>query len=99
MDTGRFGRPQNRAKIVRIFDPVKKHQERLFASRLRPAKNLLHRTERLGRDICDDALMIPGRHQSRKGRRGFDVNRDSLDLRQLHEIRELPIGSHQEQPL
>lgn len=27
------------------------------------------------------------------------MNGDSLDLRQLHEIGELPIGSHQDQPL
>jgi hypothetical protein len=43
--------------------------------------------------------MMATRRQAIEGRRRFNVNWDSLRLRQLHEIGKLPISPQQEQPL
>jgi hypothetical protein len=92
MDTCRFGRPQNRSQVVRIFDPIKEHEEGLLTSCLRPLENLLRRVVGFRGDEGDHALVVSARYQSIEGRRRFDVNGDSLCLRQLREIGKLPVG-------
>jgi len=96
MNTRRFGRPQDRAQVVRIFDPVKEHEKWLLTARLCPLKNLLHRVVRFRRNERDHTLVMSARHQSIEGRRRFDVNGNSLRLRQLREVGKLPIGPQHE---
>ena len=99
MDTRRFGRPQDRSQVVRILDPVKEHEKGPITSRLRPLENLLRRVVGFRSDERNHALVVSARHQSIEGRWRFDVNGDSLRLRQLREIGKLPIGPQHEQPL
>jgi hypothetical protein len=84
---------------VRIFDPIEEHEKWLFTSRLRPIENLLRRVVGFCGYECDHALVMSARRQSIEGRRWFDVNGDSLRLRQLREIGKLPIGPQHQQPL
>ena len=99
MDTRRFGRPQDCSQVVRIFDPVKEHEKGPLTSRHRPLENLLRRVVGFRSDERNHALVVSARHQSIEGRWRFDVNGDSLRLRQLREIGKLPIGPQHEQPL
>ena len=70
-----------------------------ITSRLRPLENLLRRVVGFRSDERNHALVVSARHQSIEGRWRFDVNGDSLRLRQLREIGKLPIGPQHEQPL
>jgi DNA repair ATPase RecN len=78
---------------VWIFDSVEKYEKWFLASRLRPIENLLRRVVGFRGDEGNDALVVSTRHQSIEGRWRFDVNGDSLRLRQLREIGKLPVCS------
>src|SRR5207302_5636908 len=77
----------------------KEHEKGPITSRLRPLENLLRRVVGFRSDERNHALVVSARHQSIEGRWRFDVNGDSLRLRQLREIGKLPIGPQHEQPL
>ena len=96
MNTSRFGRPQDRAQVMRIFDSVKEHEKRLLTSRLRPIKDLLRCVVGFCGDKSNDALVVSARYQSIEGRRRFDVNGNSLRLSKLDKIVELPISPQHE---
>jgi DNA repair ATPase RecN len=99
VDACRFGRPQDRSQVVRIFDSVEKHEKWFLTSGLRPIENLLRCVVGFCGDESDHSLMMATRRQAIEGRRRFNVNGNSLRLRQLHEIGKLPISPKQEQPL
>jgi hypothetical protein len=84
---------------MRIFDPVKEHEEGLLTSGRRPLENLLRRIVGFRGDEGDYSLVMATRRQAIEGRRRLDVNWDSLRLRQLCEIGKLAVGPQQEQPL
>ena len=99
MDTRRFGRPQNRAQVVRIFDPVKEHEKWLLTLRLCPLKNLLHRVIRFRRNEGDHALVMSARGKTVERLWRLDMDRNSLRLRKLDKVVELPIGAEHKKPL
>jgi hypothetical protein len=99
VNTSRFSRPQDRSQVVGIFDPIEKHEKWLFTSDLRPIKNLLCGVIGFRGDECDHALVVSAWHQSIEGRRRFDVNRNSLRLRELDKVVELPVGAEDKKPL
>jgi hypothetical protein len=84
---------------VGIFDPVKEQEKWLLTSRLRPIENLLCRVVGFRRDECDHTLVMSARHQSIEGRRRLNENGNSLYLRKLNKVVELPIGAEDKKPL
>jgi hypothetical protein len=82
-----------------IFDPVKEHEKWLLTSGLRQIENLLRRIVGFCGDEGDYPLVMSTRRQSIEGGRRFDVGRNSLRLRKLDKVVELPIGAEDKKPL
>jgi hypothetical protein len=82
-----------------IFDPIEEHEKWFLTSRLRPIENLLRGVVGFRGDECDHALVGSAWRQAIEGRRRFDMNWNSLRLRKLDKVVELPIGSQHEQTL
>lgn len=99
MHSGRFGRAQHRAKVMRIFDSIEEHKKGRFTPLRRPLENVLRAAIGFCRDECDDTLVPSIRDQAIKGRLRFDVDRNLLRLRKLDKIGKLPIGAKNEHPL
>ena len=99
MNTRGFSRPQNRPQIVRIFDPIKKDEKGLLTSRLCPLKDLLHRIVGFRSDKCDHTLVGSARRKTVERWRRLDMDRNSLRLRKLDKVVELPIGAEDKKPL
>ena len=99
MNTRGLSRPQNRPQIVRIFDPIKEHEKGVVTSRRCPLENLLRRVIRLRCNERDHALMASTRRQTVERLRRLDMDRNSLRLRKLDKVVELPIGAEDKKPL
>jgi hypothetical protein len=82
-----------------IFNPIEEHEKWFLTSSLGPIENLLRRVVGFRGDESDHALVVSARHQSIEGGRRFDVDRNSLRLRKLDKVVELPIGAEDEKPL
>ena len=99
MNTGRFGRPQDRAQVVGIFNSVKEYQKGWLPSDHCLLKNLFGCIVGFRGDERDHALVVSARHQSIEGRRRFYVDGDPLCLGEMEKVRKLSISSQHEQPL
>jgi hypothetical protein len=99
VNTRGFSRPQDRPQIVWIFDPIKKDEEGRLAPGLRSIKNLLRRVVGFRGDQGDHALMVPARRKTVERLRRLDMDRNSLRLRKLDKVMELPIGAEDKKPL
>jgi hypothetical protein len=92
MDARRFGRPQHRSQVMRIFYPVKEHKKGLLASCLRPLENLLRRVVGFCGYEGDDTLVSSIWNKTVEGGSWLDVNWNLLLLGRLDEIAKLSIG-------
>ncbi len=99
MNTRRFSRAQDCPQIVWIFDPIKKDEEGRLAPSLRSIKNLLHGVVGFCGDEGNHALMMPTRRQTVERLRRLDMDRNSLRLRKLDKVMELPIGAEDKKAL
>lgn len=99
MNTGRFGRPQDCAQVVGIFNSVKEHEKWLLPSRLCLLKNLLGRVVEFRSEKGDHSLVVSARYQSIEGRRRFNVDGDPLCLGEMEKVCKLSISSQHEEPL
>ena len=84
---------------MRVFDPIKEYEKGLFTSRLRPIENLLRRVIGLRCNERDHALMVSTRRQTVERLRWLDMDRNSLRLRKLDKVMELPIGAEDKKAL
>ena len=82
-----------------IFDPIEEYEEGFLTSGLRLIENLLHRVIGFCGNEGDYALVMSARRQAIEGRRRFDVDRNSLRLRKLDKVVELPIGAEDKKSL
>src|SRR5512147_2610184 len=93
MHAGCLGSPQDRAKVVGIFDTVENDQKGWLAAKTGPLENLLRTAVGLGSNKGNDTLMPSTRHQPVKRRWRFDMNRNVLGFGLLNDFRKLAIGS------
>ena len=84
---------------MRIFDPVKEHEKWFLTSGLRPIENLLHRVIGFCGYEGDHTLVVPARRQTVECLWRLDMDRNSLCLRELDKVMELPIGAEDKKPL
>jgi hypothetical protein len=84
---------------VRIFDPVKEYEKWLLISRLCPLENLLRRVVGLCCDERNHTLVVSARCQTVECLRRLDMDRNSLRLRKLDKVMELPIGAEDKKSL
>ena len=84
---------------MRIFDPVEEYEKWLLTSRLCPLKNLLRRVVGFRRDKCNHTLVGSARRKTVERLRRLDMDRDSLRLRKLDKVVELPIGAEDKKSL
>jgi hypothetical protein len=99
VNTRGFSRPQDRPQIVWIFDPIKKDEEGRLAPGLRSIKNLLRRVVGFCGDEGEHALMVPARRKTVERLRRLDMDRNSLRLRKLDKVMELPIDAEDKKAL
>ena len=99
MNTRGFSRPQDRPQIVWIFDPIKKDEKGFVTSHLCPLENLLRRVVGFCRNERNHALVMSARCKTVERLQRLDMDRNSLRLRKLDKIMELPIGAENKNPL
>jgi hypothetical protein len=99
VNTRGFSRPQDCPQIVRIFDPIEKDEEGRLAPGLCSIENLLRRVVRFCGDEGEHALMVPTRRKTVERLRRLDIDRNSLRLRKLDKVMELPIGAEDKKAL
>ena len=82
-----------------IFDPIEEHEKWFLTSSLGPIENLLHCVIGFCGDEGDHTLVVPARRQTVECLRRLDMDRNSLCLRQLDKVMELPIGAKDKKSL
>lgn len=99
MHSSGFSRAQHRAKIVRVFHPIEKHEKRRLISFLRPLENVLGVAIGFRGHERNDALVFSAWHQPVQGRLGLDMNGNPLRFCQLNDMGELSVDAKHKHPL
>jgi hypothetical protein len=99
MRAGPFRRPENGTEVVRVFDSIQNHKQRWFLSLDRAIQNLLLSLIGFGCSKGNHTLMLPIGNKAVEGTDGLDMNGNPTRSGQLDKIRELFIGSKNQDPL